>query len=113
MKFISLLLPALVSAAVLDTAAVLEVRQLGGTRSGKSSGAKGLGKASPGGGQGKFGTAKVAGTKKLTPVVNPQATREITRFGPLTVNGVSRHEFFELDFLANKLLSIEESRCQR
>jgi hypothetical protein len=83
MKFISLLLPALVSAAVL------EVRQLGGTRSGKSSGGKGLGKSSaPGGSQGKFGTAKVAGTKKLTPVVNPQAKREITRFGPLTVNGV-------------------------
>jgi len=34
-----------------------------------------------------LGGGKVAGIKKLTPEVNPKATRQLTRFGPLTVKG--------------------------
>lgn len=83
MRLISLLLQ-----AAVVSAAVLEVRQLGNGRAGKTA-SKGAGVSTFGGAQGKFGTAKVAGTKQLKAVVSPKATREITRFGPLTVNGVS------------------------
>jgi len=110
MKFVALLLPALVASA-----AVLEVRQLGGTRSGKSTG-KSVAKTpgSTGGSQGKFGTAKVAGTRKLTPVVNPQAQREITRFGPLTLNAVGLYHFHSRLILATDVNApLEKGRCQR